>query len=75
MGYNPRVLVIDDEPVVINSCDRILSRHGFTVDGFSSGINGLEVAEKSPFDALLLDLKMPDINGIQILRKLKRSKP
>ena len=75
MGYNPRVLVIDDEPVVVKSCDRILSGEGFTVDGFSNGRSGLEVAEKSRFDALLLDLKMPDINGIEVLRRIKQSKP
>jgi len=75
MTYTPRVLVVDDEPVVIKSCDRILRPQGIEVEGAASGGYGLELAAKSRFDALLLDLKMPDANGIDVLREVKQTKP
>lgn len=70
-----KVLVVDDEPVVIWSCDRILSREGIAVEGATSGRDGLLLAEASRFDALLLDLKMPDMNGMEVLRRFKQTNP
>ena len=75
MIAKPRVLVVDDEPVIIRSCDRILTSEGIEVKGVTSGQDGLEMAESNRFDAVLLDLKMPDMNGMEILRRLKRTKP
>lgn len=75
MTDNPRVLVVDDEPVVISSCNRVLTREGIEVVGVTSGRDGLERAESSRFDAVLLDLKMPDMNGMEVLRRIKQAKP
>lgn len=75
MIANPRVLVIDDEPVVIKSCDRVLTNEGIDVEGVTSGRDGLDRAESNQFDVILLDLKMPDMNGMEVLRRIKQAKP
>jgi CheY-like chemotaxis protein len=75
MVAKPKVLVVDDEPVVIWSCDRILAREGITVEGATSGRDGLLQAGTSRYDAMLLDLKMPDMNGIDVLRRIKQESP
>jgi CheY-like chemotaxis protein len=75
MIANPRVLVIDDEPVIIKSCDRVLAHEGIEVEGVTSGRDGLERARSSLFDVVLLDLKMPDMNGMEVLRRIKQTKP
>jgi CheY-like chemotaxis protein len=75
MVANPRVLVIDDEPVVIKSCDKVLTHEGITVEGVTSGQEGLDRAESSPFDVILLDLKMPDMNGMDVLRRMRIARP
>jgi CheY-like chemotaxis protein/Ni,Fe-hydrogenase maturation factor len=75
MVAKQKVLVVDDEPVVIWSCDRILNRAGIAVEGATSGRDGLLLAETSRFDAVLLDLKMPDMNGMEVLRRVKQDNP
>ncbi|UCF06256.1 MAG: response regulator [bacterium] len=75
MIAKPRVLVIDDEPVVVKSCDRVLVENGIEVEGVTSGRDGLDRAESTRFDAILLDLKMPDMNGMEVLRRIKQARP
>ncbi len=75
MDTAPKVLVVDDEPVVIKSCDRILSSEGIEVEGAATGREGLELVEGNGFDVMLLDLKMPDTNGLEVLRRVKKAKP
>lgn len=75
MIANPKILVIDDEPVVIRSCDRVLAQEGIEVEGVTSGRDGLDRAESRPYDVVLLDLKMPDMNGMEVLRRIKETKP
>jgi FixJ family two-component response regulator len=66
-----RVLVIDDEPVVLRSCDRILTRQGMIVEGTDNGNDGLKRVSDQPFDVMLLDLKMPEISGVEVLRRVQ----
>jgi DNA-binding NtrC family response regulator len=70
-----RILVIDDELTVCMSCDKILSEDGYTVTSAQGGYNGLERARKENFDLALVDLKMPDINGMEVVETLKREHP
>ena len=58
MNATARVLVVDDEPVVLNSCDRILSGEGIEVEGAATGHDALRRAEGNGFDLMLLDLRL-----------------
>jgi len=67
---NGRILVIDDELAMLEACEETLSYHGYEVTLCASADNGIEVASRLPFDVILLDLKMPGKDGIDVLREL-----
>ena len=69
------VLVIDDEAVVARSCERILSGEGVEVVSVDRGQAGLEALEARPFDAVLLDLKMPGIGGLDVVTLIRERRP
>ncbi len=66
-----RILVIDDETVVGLSCRRILRPEGFEVETREDSTAGLEAAMSGQFDLILLDLLMPGLDGLELLRRLK----
>ncbi|HWR57911.1 MAG TPA: NAD(P)H-dependent oxidoreductase subunit E [Thermodesulfovibrionales bacterium] len=70
-----RVLVVDDEPVVLKSCERILSPEGYVVDTASNGKEAIGKIGKSGFDLVITDIKMPDMDGLELLRWIRNSKP
>jgi two-component system, NtrC family, sensor kinase len=61
------VLVIDDEPGVIQLCQRLLERAGFHVLAVTQAAEGLELLEESPIDLLLVDIRMPEVDGFQVI--------
>jgi len=71
----PRILVVDDEPVVNESCRRVLADEGYEVDTIESGRDGLERASARHFDLVVTDLKMPDLDGMELIRELRRQRP
>ena len=70
-----KILVIDDEPIVRISCERTLAPEGYDVTLTASGKEGLEIMEKETFGLVLLDLKMPDMDGIEVLDNIKGKWP
>jgi len=70
-----KVLVVDDEPVVNESCRRILAARGFDVATTESGRDGLSRASAQHFDLVLTDLKMPDLDGMDLVRRIRRERP
>ncbi len=70
-----RILVIDDESIVRMSCSRALSPEGYEVKAAQSGVEALKILEEEFFDLVLMDLKMPDIDGIEVLKKIKEKWP
>ncbi len=69
------VLVVDDEKTVCNSCKKILSREGYNVDVALSGDEALKKVKGNRFDAVIADWKMPQIDGIEIARRIKKENP
>ena len=70
-----RVLVVDDEPIVNESCRRVLAHEGYEVDTTESGREGLDRACAQHFDLVITDLKMPDLDGMDLVRALRRERP
>lgn len=68
-----RVLVIDDDPGTLEGFAGVLASEGFVVDTASSGQAGLVLAESTPFDVILADLRLPDLTGVEVLRHLRHA--
>lgn len=67
-----RILVIDDHPETVRLIELTLRRHGYDVAGAGSGLEGLASAEFEPPDLVLLDIMMPDMDGLTVCRKLRQ---
>lgn len=67
----PSILVVDDEPTDIFLVNEILTDNGYRVFAASSGTQGLEMARSHQPDLMLLDLNMPDMDGLTVLQSLK----
>jgi DNA-binding NtrC family response regulator len=71
----PRVLIVDDELVVCESCQRILEEEGYESEIALSGMEALQKIKEIPFDIVITDLKMPGMDGMEVLRTLRRDYP
>ncbi|MCG6537866.1 MAG: response regulator, partial [Syntrophales bacterium LBB04] len=70
-GEKKKILIIDDEESIRDGCYQTLSKAGFQVDTTGDALRGLEYALKDIFDVILLDIRMPKMDGIELLRRLK----
>ena len=70
-----RILLVDDEPNVVKSCARMLELEGFTVEGITSGAQAVDRYREQSFDLVLTDLKMPDVNGLDVLTAVREINP
>ncbi len=75
MPDKPRLLVVDDDPVICHACRRIFSDQGFEVEESTDAREGLKRATEEDYAGILLDIKMPGIDGIQFLEELRKHKP
>jgi len=75
MVARQRILVVDDEPMVTRGCQRILAEAGYDVDTAATGQDGLRRAVGQNFDLVLADLKLPDLNGMDLIRVLRTKQP
>src|SRR5437667_4174322 len=71
----PRVLVVDDEEPVMLTIQGILELDGYAVTATSSGEHALELLGTQPFDVPLADLRLDDMEGIDLLREARRQSP
>ena len=69
---NGTILVVDDEEIMREILETLLTREGYDVRVASSGAEGLEMARALPFDAAIVDIMMPGLDGIATLDELKR---
>jgi DNA-binding response OmpR family regulator len=67
-----RVLVVEDEPRIAAYVRRGLEEHGFAVDTAHTGLEALSWAETVPFDLIVLDILLPELDGISVCRELRK---
>lgn len=70
-----RILVIEDEPLILSFLSRGLAAEGFVVDGAGDGRGGLARALSESYDLVVLDLLLPQLDGLAVLRELQRQRP
>jgi DNA-binding NtrC family response regulator len=75
MNDTASILIVDDEEVVRRSHLRSLAATGCRAEAAVDGSQALEVMERHPFDVILLDLRMPGLDGMNVLRTLKQRWP
>src|SRR5258705_22899 len=72
MPRHGSILVIDDEDIMREILEALLTREGYTVRLASGGAEGLELAKSLPFDAAIVDVMMPGMDGMAVLEELKK---
>ncbi len=70
-----RILIVDDDPVVTLSCKRILGMEGHAVFTAEDGESGIKRVSDETFDLVITDVRLPDINGLTILRESRIIQP
>jgi len=70
-----RVLVVDDEQIVRDSCERVLKDAGYAVRTVGNGHDALEACRAERFDVMFTDLKMPGMQGLDVIRKVAKEFP
>jgi DNA-binding NtrC family response regulator len=72
---SPKALIVDDEPTICRSCEKILTREGYQVKVAYSGKQAIAQLEQEPFDILFTDLKMAEMGGMELLEMLRSHFP
>ena len=69
------ILIVDDEKGLRIGTKRLLEEEGYTVEVAENGTEGIRLGSEKDFDLAVIDLKMPDIDGIEVLREIKKNHP
>ena len=69
------VLVVDDEQIVLKSCERVLVPEGYGVNTASSAEEAIGLLDKNTYDLIITDLKMPGMNGLEFMAKVRAKDP
>src|SRR5882724_11742735 len=72
---NARILIVDDEPANISALGRVLTAAGYQVLATTSPLEGLRLYHEQAPEIMLLDLHMPELDGIGVIHRLKRAAP
>jgi CheY-like chemotaxis protein len=70
-----KILVIDDEEIVRTCCERTLGAMGYEVDATGDGAEGLMLVREKKYDLIVTDLKMPDMDGIEVMKNIRVIQP
>jgi CheY-like chemotaxis protein len=66
-----RILVVDDDLSVLKSLEKLFKKQGYEVTSVSSGKLALECVEKVDFDLIIIDIRMPDLDGVETIKRIK----
>ncbi len=69
------ILVVDDEQVVLKSCERVLAPDGYQVSTTSSAKDALGLLDKNRYDLIITDLKMPEMDGLEFMKQVRTRNP
>ncbi len=75
MENKPRLLIVDDEPIVCRMARRSLEHEGYEVVTFTDSVKALAAIQAERFDVIITDLKMKDVDGMQLLAAAKDKWP
>ena len=70
-----RVLIVDDEDELVSALEQRLNLRGFEAKGVTTGAEALAYLAEWPCDVVLLDVKMPGIGGLELIKKIKEKRP
>lgn len=70
-----RVLIVDDEEELVSALEERLNLRGFQAAGVTTGVAAIEYLADRPCDVVLLDVKMPGLGGLEVIRQIKQEHP
>ena len=74
MTDNGRILVVDDDPIVIRSCEKILISEGYDIDSAANGQEAINILQNKDYSLVITDLKMPEVDGLALINWIRNSK-
>jgi NADH:ubiquinone oxidoreductase subunit E len=73
MTNSDRILVVDDDPIVIRSCEKILTSEGYDIRSASSGKEAINILQNDDYSLVITDLMMPEVDGIDLIKWIRNS--
>jgi DNA-binding NtrC family response regulator len=70
-----KILIVDDQKIVLDSCKRVLGEDGFSVTLATSADEAVEWIKNETFSLILVDIKMPGRDGMSLMRQVKETRP
>jgi len=67
-----KILVVDDEKILLKTLDRLLSKEGYQVTTTDNSYDALDMVKKEFFDLIILDIRMPGMDGISLLKEIRK---
>ena len=75
MNPNPKILLVEDDASIATGLQKVMRANGYGVTAVSRGDTGLERALAEPFHVVVTDLKLPGLDGLELVRELHQAKP
>lgn len=75
MAEKTKVLIVDDDVNFCNTLSKVLAKKGYEITCSNSGAGAMEIVKNNPVDMVLMDIKMPVMNGVETYKKIKKIKP
>ena len=70
-----KILCVDDDPIILKALERLFRKENYDIYKAESGDEALSILEKTPIDLVISDYKMPELSGVELLKKIKKKYP